>query len=113
MRSRGVGRVADQATTKAVADARPKITRPSMLPARPWRSATKAAPSPPSAKRTPKRGNFRVLAMIPGKAVKARKSAKARWIERAWVSLKIRKPSIKGRGEAYHIWKRDQASATA
>ncbi|MEZ5767164.1 MAG: hypothetical protein R3D80_05405 [Paracoccaceae bacterium] len=39
-----------------------------------------------------------------GKAAKARKIAKARWIERASVSLNTPKPRVKGRGEAIQSW---------
>ncbi len=37
--------------------------------------------------------------------------AKARWIARASVSLKTAKLKMKGSGDAYQSWNRDQASA--
>ncbi len=46
-----------------------------------------------------------------GQAMKARNSAKARWIERASVSLSTPKRSTKGSGEAYQSWNSAQASA--
>jgi len=46
-----------------------------------------------------------------GQAMKARNSAKARWIERASVSLSTPMRSTKGSGEAYHSWNSAQASA--
>ena len=46
-----------------------------------------------------------------GKARNARTMAKARWIERASVSLKTPKPTTKGRGEANQSWNSDQTSA--
>ena len=52
------------------------------------------------------------LVRAAGKAAKARKIAKARWMERASVSLKTPKPIMKGIGEAIQIWNSDHASAT-
>ncbi|MEZ5904497.1 MAG: hypothetical protein R3C69_05100 [Geminicoccaceae bacterium] len=43
--------------------------------------------------------------------MKARKTAKARWIERASVLLKTPNRSMNGSGEAIQSWKSDQASA--
>jgi hypothetical protein len=47
-----------------------------------------------------------------GYAVKARKSAKERWMERASVVLNTPNSRMKGRGDAYHSWKSDQHRAT-
>ena len=46
-----------------------------------------------------------------GQAMKARNSAKARWMERASVSLSTPKRRMKGSGDAYHSWNSAQASA--
>ena len=48
-----------------------------------------------------------------GNAMNARKTANARWIERASVSLKIPKPKMNGNGDAYQTWKIDHAAATS
>jgi hypothetical protein len=58
-------------------------------------------------------GDPLVIDHVEGKAAKARNSAKARWIDRASVSLNTPKPSMNGIGEANQSWNSDQDSATS
>jgi len=50
--------------------------------------------------------------LLNGNNKKAKKSPNPKCMARAGTSMNTPKPTIKGKGDAYHNWKRDQIKAT-